>query len=227
MYDYTYIEIGENEPNIDETSISPNILKYTNFKNKKLIFNNYYISISEYVNATCRVSNFEFYLNTSFKSENIPSGETFSISLVNKNDENLIAKCKFPSDTKVGTTSFIYCIIDQSFNDIDLIMDFDILFIKDKNINIINLNEKKRFEFNGIQCQKLEPDTSKEIEPKKDIATNSINFSLYLKTSFSNEEDIQILYKNGSVKADNIIDFNLEPYQNESSNENMLIENMV
>ena len=227
MYDYTYIEIDENEPSTDEKSISPNILEYSNFKNKKLIFNNYYISISEYINDKCMDDNFEFYLKASFKSENIPAGETFTISLVNDEDEDLIANCKFPSDTKLDTSSLIYCIIDKSIDESNLILNFDILFLKDKNINIINLNEKKIFKFNGIQCPIFEYDSNKKIIPKMGNSTKSIFFSLYLKTSFSNNKDIQILYKNESVKSENIIDFNLEPYQNESSYENILIENMV
>ena len=226
MYDYTYIEIDENEPTVDEKSISPNILKYSNFKNKKLIFNNYYISISEYINDKCVDDNFEFYLKVYFKSENILAGEAFTISLFNDNDENIIANCKFPSDTKVNTSNLIYCIIDKSIDDSNLIMNFDILFIKDKNINIINLNEKKIFEFNGIQCPIFEHDSSKKIIPKMDNSTNSIIFSLYMKTSFSNKKDIQILYKDESAKSENIIDFNLEPYQDESSYENMIIESM-
>ena len=227
MYDYSYIEIDKNDPNIDEKSISPNILEYSNFKNRKLIFNNYYISISEYINDACVDDNFEFYLKASFKSENIPAGETFTISLVNDEDEDLIANCKFPSDTKLDTSSLIYCIIDKSIDESNLILNFDILFLKDKNINIINLNEKKIFEFNGIQCPIFEYDSNKKIIPKMGNSTKSIFFSLYLKTSFSNNKDIQILYKNESVKSENIIDFNLEPYQNESSYENILIENMV
>ena len=219
MYIYTYLETGENNPSTNE-SIENTIIQYTNFINKKIDFPNYYISISESQNNECINDNYKFDLIANYISLNIPEKEVFYLNLTN----NKIAECTFPESITIDTPYKINCIINESI-DTNLSLTFDKIYLKEKNIYIINQG-KKSFEFKNVECPLFFHNiTEGEIKPEN-TSSNSFNFIILMKTSYKDKKEIKIYNSKNEEKKNNILDFNLTGYSN-SSNKFLLFENIL
>ena len=203
MFNYTYLKIGQSEPSIDETTLYPKILKFSDFAGKQLIFKNYYISISKYENQNCIDEQYEFDLITTFKSDNIISGESFTLKISN----DLTAQCLFPSDTTIDTTSKISCSINKPISG-SISFYFDYIYLEEKDIYIINQGEKQLFNIDNVECPFFSFNSSDT--PEKS-ANFSMSFGLRIITSYKKPKEIKILDNDGKVKPENILEFNLNP----------------
>ena len=224
MLNYTYLEIGENDPYEDNTTFYPNILIFSNFKGQKLEFNNYYISILEYKDNECLDENYSFNLSTTFKSDNIPSDEKIYLDLKNESGDIFNAECKFPGETTIESTGNINCTINKAIYG-NLKLYFDYLYLNNKEFYIINQGDKQTFEFNGVQCPIFVPEKKdKEITPEKsESSSNTLIFIIIIKTSYTTEKEINI-YNNNVKKDKNILEYNVKPFMKLQSINNLLEE---
>ena len=114
------------------------IIYYTNFKNKKEYFPNYYISISDYQNNLCINENYKFDLIVTIKS-NISDKYSFSLNLA-YNEINIASTCIFSDNITIDASNNIHCTINQQI-DGNLILYFDKIFIKEEEIYIIKFQQ--------------------------------------------------------------------------------------
>jgi len=217
MFKYIDITTEGYDPFIDEVNIYPSVLKFVNFKEQQLNFSNYYISISNIENNNCNDNNYLFYLNSTFKSDNVQSNEQFSIDLDYKENKTK-AYCSFPDEIIIGKSGNIKCIIKEPING-NLKLELNNLYLQEKNKYIINLGDNHYFEMNNIECPYISynNDASEDITPDKS-KNNSLNFGLSFNTSYSPQKEIKILYYNHTEKKDNILEFNIIPSQNNTIN---------
>ena len=223
LYFSTYLETGENNPSTYD-SIKNTIIFYSNFNNKRVDFTNYYISIMDYQNGSCVDEKYIFNLTATIKSENIPENEEFTLNLMNSNKTIINAKCMFSKSTEIDSYINIHCTTDDTISG-NLILIFDKIYIKEKEIYIINLDGKKSFEFENVNCPLFFPDITGEILPENSSFSNSFYFILSLKTSFSGKI-INIMYHNKTYKNNNIVEFYLIPDSNISDGF-LLFENIL
>ena len=208
LYISTYLETGENNPSTD--SIKNAIIIYSNFNNKRVEFTNYYISIMDYQSSTCINEKYIFNLAAMIKSGNIPENEEFTLNLMNSDKTMINAKCIFSKNTAIDSYNDIHCIIDDIIVG-NLILIFDKIYIKEKEIYIVNLDGKTSFEFENVKCPLFSPNITGEILlPENSSFSNSFYFILSLKTSFTGKI-INIMYHNKTYKNNNILEFNLIP----------------
>ena len=105
----------------------------------------------------------------------------------------------------------IHCIINDTIDsNIDLFFDYS--YLEEEGIYIINLGNKKNFEFNNVECPLFNSGNETNIKPEKSILkNNSFVFEIKIKTSYTKEEKIKIFYNNGTEKNENILEFLLIP----------------
>ena len=223
LYISTYLETGEDNPSTDD-SVKNTIIFYSNFNNKRVDFTNYYISIMDYQNNSCVDEKYIFNLTAIIKSKNIPENEEFTLNLMNINKAIINAKCIFSKNTAIDSYNNIYCIIDDIIVG-NLILIFDKIYIKEKEIYIINLDGKKSFEFENVKCPLFFPDITGEILPKNSSFSNSFYFILSFKTSFTGKI-INVMYHNKTYKNNNILEFYLIP-DSTTSDGFLLFENIL
>ena len=209
MFDNTYIKIKDN-PEIDETLISPYTLVFSGFENQAIIFDNYYIDINN-IEGLCIDDNYDFNITTKFNSDNIQSNESFYIdATADKNSMNY--KCNFPDKHDKATTGKIICKINGAgiSLDNDLKIYFDLIYLQEKNIYIVNQNSKKEFILNNIQCPLFSFDQSTDIQPGTFTTNKSLSFSMDFTTSFKNKKPIKIYDESGKEKTKNILEYKLK-----------------
>ena len=103
IFDDYYLEIEE-EP-IPNSSFP--LIKYSNFKKKRLYFNNFYINISKTNNCACQGDIYKFDLI--FESENKTKVDYFEINLKGDLEQNYIANYTIIKGLEPQNNSLIHC----------------------------------------------------------------------------------------------------------------------
>jgi hypothetical protein len=121
-------------------------------------------------------------------------------------------KCNFPDKHDKGTTGKIICKINGAgiSLDNDLKIYFDLIYLQEKNIYIVNQNSKKEFILNNIQCPLFSFDQSTDIQPGTFTTNKSLSFSMDFTTSFKNKKPIKIYDESGKEKTKNILEYKLK-----------------
>jgi hypothetical protein len=157
MYNISYIEVEENDPDIDTKTIYPNILKFSDFKNKNLNFSNFYISLVNISNDICNQDKYEFVLNVAFISEDIPNYLSVNLNLTKSLEEDINANCILEkNNNKVNLVNIakegkIHCVIDEVLDDDNITLNMNYLYLENENKYLINLGEKN-FDFGNEIC---------------------------------------------------------------------------
>ena len=199
MFYYTYIEIEENEPSIDKSIISPNILNYIGFKSQKITFEHYYIEIQK-VDWNCLEDSYDFNINAKFLV-NVTQDENFNINITDDTNKKLLLyKCSF-SAIKSENEENITCSMNgkAKLENIDLILNFEIIYLTERNIYIINNSSKIKFTKSNVQCPFFYFQNETITEPSMDSTNKSMKFSIKIKTSLNNQE-IKIYDSNNKTK---------------------------
>ena len=226
IYNYSYLEIGENDPSNDTSILFPNIVEFSDFKNKKIDFNNYYISISDKINNKCINDQYEFDLITTPYSERIPDDKFYLTLNDAKKTKNYNAVCAFQSTSTNDEISKIHCVFEETIDIEKLYLKFEYYLIdEEKDTYLINLGDKKSFEFNNCECPVFIPETQGEIKPEENPELkNSFIFIIEIITSYNKEEVIEIFYYNGIKKEENIVIFYLISFNGPKLANNILEE---
>ena len=199
MFYYTYIEIEENEPSIDKSIISPNILNYIGFKSQKITFEHYYIEIQR-VDWNCLEDSYDFNINAKFLV-NVTQDENFNINITDDTNKKLLLyKCSF-SEIKSENEENITCSMNgkAKLENIDLILNFEIIYLTERNIYIINNSSRIKFTKSNVQCPFFYFQNETTTEPSMNSTNKSMTFSIKIKTSLNNQE-IKIYDSNNKTK---------------------------
>ena len=208
MFDYRYIELSKNDPEINGSIISPNFIKFDGFKDQKIYFNNYYIE-TQIINWECDDDNYNFNLSTKVNVD-VQNKEEFNISITTDNEKNNIDyKCTFPAG-KSGDTKLIICIMDKDTFLIDnnITLNFSIINLEQNDKYIINQSPNIIFTRKNVYCPYFSIDDDSSISPSINQTDKSLIFSVDLKTSYKNKE-IKIYDSTGKEK--NQLEFKLTP----------------
>ena len=208
MFNYTYIQIGENNPDVNESLISPNVVKFSGFENKKIVFNNYYLEIQS-INWNCLEESYDFNLTSKFKV-NVTEDEEFKINVAINNEENIKYNCNFSKGIIAGKNELIFCYMmnKEALSDDNLVLNFDIIHLEEKNKYIINQAQNKKYTKNKVQCPFFNIDNSSKISPTINSTDNSMQYSFTIQSSYTNKE-IKIYDKN--KKSKNNLQIKLKP----------------
>ena len=210
MYDYTYIEMADNNPDVNESLIPPNVLKFSNFNNQKINFDNYYLEIIT-INWACLIDSFNFNLTAKF-NVNTTEKVTFEIDIRNNTESNYIKYvCSFSENIKEGTNSLISCKMKEStrLQKDNLFFTFDVIYLEEKNKYIINKGQTKEFKNNTVVCPFIHIENDPSIQPSINSTDNTLLFSMKLDGSLENKE-IKI-YDNIAKEYKDYLELKLKP----------------
>ena len=210
IYDYTYIETSDNNPDVNESLIMPNVVKFSNFNNQKINLDNYYLELRS-INWQCSEDIYNFNLTSKF-NVNVTEKVTFNLNVTNNIEpKNLEYICSFSKDIKQGTNSLIICSMKEKtllLNN-NLSLNFDVIKLEGKNQYIINQGTTKRFINNNVQCPYVNIETNSTIIPSMNSTDKSIQFSMNINTSYINKE-IKI-YDNSTKQYKEYLELKLKP----------------
>ena len=210
MFDYTYIETSDKNPERNSSLISPNVVKFSNFNNKKISFDNYYLEIIS-INWLCLEDLFDFNLTAKFNVNTTEKVE-FNINIINNSEPNYIKYvCSIPENIKQGTNSLIKCHMKDKviLQKNRLILKFDVIYLEEKNKYIINGAKNKQFINYNVECPYLHIQNDPSIEPSINSTDNTLQFSMKLDSSYKNE-DIKI-YDNTKKEYKDYLEIKLKP----------------
>ena len=208
IFNYTFIQTGENNPDVNESLISPNVVKFSGFENKKLEFNNYYLEIQS-INWNCLEESYDFNLTSKFKA-NVTEDEEFKINVTINNEQDIKYNCSFSNGIIAGKDASIICSIinKEALSDDNLVLNFDIIYLEEKNKYIINQAQNKKYTKNNVQCPFFYINTSTTISPTINSTDNAMQYSFTIQSSYTNKE-IKIYDKNKQSK--NNLQIKLKP----------------
>ena len=210
MYDYTYIQTSDNNPDLNSSLIPPNYVGFSNFNNQKITFDNYYLEIIS-INWLCLEETFDFNLTAKF-DVNITEKVEFNISVTN-NAEPIYIKynCSFPENIKQGENSLIMCNMKDKtiLQKNSLNLSFSVIYLEEKNKYIINRAQNKQFINNNVECPYIHIENDPSIEPSINSTDNTLQFSMKLQSSYKNKE-IKI-YDTAKKEYKDFLEIKLKP----------------
>ena len=207
MFYYTYFEIEENEPSVNESIISTYVLKFSNFKNQKISFDHYYLR-AQGSRWECQVDMYNFNLSATFLV-NVTESESFRINVSN-DTANITYNCNFSKGIVARSSGTITCFMDKQIllENSNLTVNFDIIYLEGKNKYIINNSTNKKFAKNNVECPYFHIDDSSSTSPTKNSTDNSMIYSIIMDTSL---KDKQIKVYDSDQKEKEALEVKLKP----------------
>ena len=207
MFYYTYFEIEENEPSVNESIISPYVLKFSNFKNQKISFDHYYLR-AQGSRWECQGDMYNFNLSATFLV-NVTESESFRINVSN-DTANITYNCNFSKGIVARSSGTITCFMDKQIllENSNLTVNFDIIYLEGKNKYIINNSTNKKFAKNNVECPYFHIDDSSSTSPTKNSTDNSMIYSIIMDTSL---KDKQIKVYDSDQKEKEALEVKLKP----------------
>ena len=200
MYDIPYIEVEDNDPATDESTIKPKIIQFSNFKNKILYFTNYYISLLNLYEDKCHEAIYTFDLDINSITEDIPNYLPISLNLTSTEGKEIEANCSLENNNNkevnlinVVNGSKIHCEINNDVLDDNYTLNLNYIYLEQEEKYLINLGEKT-LDFGYKDCPSFSPYGNKTIEPTK-TSEKSFYFIIIIICSYTDGKDIMIFDK--------------------------------
>ena len=226
MYDIPYIEVEDNNPATDESTINPKILQFSDFKNKNLNFSNYYISLVNLYNDNCNQDVYEFDLNINSISEDIPYDLSFSLNLTNTEGKEIEADCHLENNNNKELNLInianenenkIHCEIKNDVLDDNYILNLNYIYLEQEQKYLINLGEKT-LNFGYKDCPSFSFSGNSTIVPTN---TSDKSFIFYITIISSYTDEIYILIYDKHLNPKEYIIFILKT-ENKDTNEEFI-----